>query len=159
MDPRISLPSGAGFYCWVDPDTQSLLNLGSIRERTHPLVTHTKSTGLHVSVIYSYQQPERLVLPAPRIYRAVLTGYEVWPSEDRMVIVGLLDSPDLEALNAHFACLGAVHTFDPYVPHITVGHFMYDSPEIYEYTWLLNQTERPKRLVFGPELRIDTLWR
>lgn len=156
MNPRVSLPDGAGFYCWMIPDNQSLLRLGSIRNKSHPLFKHYNSTRLHVTVMYSEVQPEQIIMPRPRLYKAILDSFEVWIT-DKIYLVGILNSYDIEALNGHFACLGAQHTYDPYVPHVTLGEFSMEHQEIYEYCYLLNQTERPKELVFGPEVLVDTI--
>ena len=156
MNPCVTLTDGAGFYCWMNPDNESLLRLGSIRNKSHPLVKFNSSTKLHVTVMYSYVQP-RLIFPKPKTYQAELVGFDIWNSDDSLILVGLLDSFDLEALHGHFVCLGAVHTFDPYTPHITLAEFTYDHPDIYEYCYLLNQTERPKRLSFGSQIYVDNI--
>jgi len=151
------IPSNRGFYCWMNPDLDSILRLGSIRNKEHPSLKHYNSTRLHVTVIYSHTCPSRVLIPKAKLYQSTVESYELWDDGNKFLLVGKLNSRDIEALHRLYTSLGAVHTFDPYSPHITLGEFSTDSADVQEYIYALNRTNSGVQISFGPQVFIDSL--
>lgn len=113
----IPYTGGAGVYVSRCLEAGSSLALswriGTLRKKLAPWVTNKEN--LHATVMYSKVAPRSTELSSKSV-KADITGGDCYG--DCYVLT--LRSPDLVGDNARWSSIGAVHTFQPYNPHITI---------------------------------------
>lgn len=112
----------AGLYVWADPDEESLLILQRLM-RHAPFKTENL-TKLHTTVLYCKGPvlPHDISVPEDRQIPAELTFLDIWTDhEGDCIIVGRLQSAELQDLHQELTHQGLKHSFDDYAPHITLA--------------------------------------
>lgn len=113
-----------GLYASFQFDKDSVEALALIATR---LGLPFDPSDMHVTVMYSKQAPEYGALyllesDLGAVGSAVITGIDHWVGHDeRTYIVLRLQSEQLAQMNAKLVRCGAMPTFIPYVPHVTLG--------------------------------------
>jgi hypothetical protein len=113
-------PEG-GLYIWATPDESTILMLQSLV--TGAPFKAENTTEFHTTVLYHVGAlPEGAVMPDDRPLQANITEIIVWPDRhETNTVVALLDSPELQEINANLLAQGFTSTFPDYRPHITLG--------------------------------------
>jgi hypothetical protein len=113
-------PDG-GLYIWATPDEAAILILQSLVTGA-PFETEN-TTEFHTTVLYHLGAlPETAVIPEDRPMQATITEIIVWPDKHGTnTVVALLDSPELQEINASLLGQGFTSTFPEYRPHVTLG--------------------------------------
>jgi len=133
-----------GLYASLLPQyTDSIISLAE------ELGIKLDSNKVHVTVCYSKTaiHPETLpVASTSQVYRALCNHVDHWKGhKGQTCIVMKLTSYDIVAANADLQGRGAVHTFTPYSPHITLTDEGTVDAEMQERIDKIN-----KRLAYAP---------
>jgi len=147
-----------GFYCWMDPDEQSLLSLSSIRQYQSPNLRYHYSTELHCTVMYHERElPQHPQFPNDRFMNATIAQYDIWTVPSGHLLIAVLDSYELEALHFQLRSAGFMHSYEDYTPHVTLGEYSILDDQAISHMEMLNRKLPAFKLRFGPQLYADTL--
>jgi hypothetical protein len=110
-----------GFYVWADPTEESILTLQKLLDKA-PFKTRN-STEFHTTVLYHIGSiPTEVKVPKDRPCTGEITELAVWTEKDgEKIVVALVKSPQIMSLHYELIGEGFKHTFDDFVPHISVG--------------------------------------
>jgi len=149
---------GDGFYCWMDPDEQSLLNLASIRQYQSPNLKYHYSTKLHCTIMYHERElPLHPQFPLDGYRAATVARYDIWTVPQGHLLVAVLDSPQLEALHFQFRAAGFIHSYEDYTPHTTLGEYSVMDDRAVSHMELLNRSLPAFKLKYGPQIYADSI--
>lgn len=158
----------AGFYCWVRPDHESTLKFSALR-KVIPApegFSYENSTELHATVMYhAGSLPKKGKMPKDRKIGGKVIRVDAWFSHDmdRMILVAILQSKDLQQIHKEFIKEDFVHGFKDYTPHITIGKFGKGWPDAKEQGEALAKemtelvTHTNFKIAFDPVLLGDSL--
>lgn len=117
----------SGIYVSVVP----VYGMRRLLDAITPLLPEAVTLDLdeaHCTIIYSrFHQPHSLIAEdfanrGDRQFNANVVELKQWPGHDNAgYLVAALYSDDLQARHRHWLSAGAVHSFDDYLPHVTLA--------------------------------------
>lgn len=140
-------PEG-GYYVWVDPNEVSILTL-QLLIKDAPFKIKD-STEFHATVLYHKGElPKGLQMPQDRPCRGRVTHLNVWDTPKGSTIVAAMESPDLQKVHQELLATGLTHTFDPFIPHVTLGTKIQMNDEIQKWVTKLNVILAKHKCIIG----------
>lgn len=149
-----------GLYVWVDPAMYSVLQIQRLIKGA-PFKTQDM-TEVHCTVLFhkGHLAPD-LEMPADRPMMGEIRELAIWTDhKQRQLLVALLDAPDLMKLHSELKQSGLTHTFDDYVPHITLSKNAFGDDPRSSRLWIENQNQRLRErqipVSFGSEVKASS---
>lgn len=147
----------SGCYSCVRPDDTSKRAIVNLCER---FGLHTDPEELHCTLVYSREKaiPMGLIpVTTGRQFDAICTEVKCFQGHDDAWYVALgLDSEDLAAENKRLIESGAKHSFDDYMPHVTLARVEEMTDDLKRQVEEMNGwLAQPLRLVFVDQTFYD----
>jgi hypothetical protein len=117
-------------YVAVRPDYRTIEYLQSVIRRFNIPQPHS-GEKMHCTEIYSTKPTKVPQVQPNRIFKAVITSFDVFKSRDgKRVLVAKVESSDLQARHTELMTeLEASYDFPDYLPHITLSYDIGDMDE------------------------------
>lgn len=148
----------SGIYVSVSPDDGSKNSIREIvKSFNPPFPLDIFDDDAHMTIMYSrhdYIDENKLQIPESIV--ALTSKFEYWDGHDNdgYLVLKMISKPASD-LHQHILELGAEHSFDDYMPHMTIIHGIYNyKKEINEWLQKVNK-ESILKLVYFNKLTID----
>lgn len=150
---RPYVPGSEGVYVSVIPDDQTLIILSEWSRKLGCKLTEDDVDELHCTLLYSRQGTHIGALPAVRegelTYTARLDRFEYWAGHDNQgYLVAALYSETLSRLNKALVKQIGEHSFEDFVPHVTLAKGLRATQDLYNRMRVLSARDTGSILVF-----------